>query len=158
MARMLVLLFSLMLGVGCAPQAHEAREPAASEPRADTRESATEPAREPATTDAREDASPPATMPRRTGGPNPPRQVERPGVALDFSCRTDADCTVKDIGNCCGTYPQCVNVDSPTDPKAVQEECRRKGMASTCGFQQLSGCQCVQNRCRGISADELQAR
>ena len=24
---------------------------------------------------------------------------------LDTSCRVDSDCTVKDVGNCCGTFP-----------------------------------------------------
>lgn len=147
------LLFVLMIGLvvlACTPQARDAAPAAGTAPAP----SATSPTNATATTPA---APSPRPMPR-TGGPLPPEQVSRPGVQLDYSCTTDADCTVKDVGNCCGYYPQCLNVDSPTDPKAVQAECRRQGMASVCGFQELSGCQCVQGRCRGIEAGGPVAR
>ena len=66
---------------------------------------------------------------------------------LDTSCRVDSDCTVKDVGNCCGTFPACVNVDSPADPRAVMAECQRSGMASVCGFREIQACACVASRC-----------
>ena len=66
---------------------------------------------------------------------------------LDTSCRVDSDCTVKDVGNCCGTFPACVNVDSPVDPQAVMAECQRSGMASVCGFREIQACACVASRC-----------
>lgn len=68
-------------------------------------------------------------------------------VKIDTSCRTHADCTVKNVGNCCGYYPACVNVNSPTDPKGVQAECARSGRMSVCGFREISGCQCVNGQC-----------
>lgn len=34
--------------------------------------------------------------------------------AVDYSCGEASDCQVKDVGNYCGYYPRCVNVDSPT--------------------------------------------
>ncbi|HEU0306665.1 MAG TPA: hypothetical protein VFR30_06825 [Lysobacter sp.] len=84
----------------------------------------------------------------RTGGPLPPERVDETApVALDATCRTDADCTVKNVGNCCGYYPACVNVNSPTDPEGVQAECAKKGMASVCGFPEISSCTCSQGRC-----------
>ena len=66
---------------------------------------------------------------------------------IDTACRTNADCTVKNVGNCCGYYPACVNVDSPTDPQGVQAECARSGRMSVCGFREISACQCVNGQC-----------
>lgn len=72
-------------------------------------------------------------------------------TAIDFSCSVDADCAIKDVGNCCGTYPACVNADSPTFPEQVKAQCEKDGMSSVCGFPSLSGCQCVQGRCEGVT-------
>ncbi len=65
----------------------------------------------------------------------------------DYSCQSDSDCAVKDVGSCCGMYLSCVNANSPTDPGKVQAECKKKGLMSTCGFREISSCQCVQGRC-----------
>src|SRR3970282_333600 len=73
-------------------------------------------------------------------------------VTIDSSCRRDADCTIKNVGNCCGYYPACVNVDSPTDPAAVQAQCAREGRMSVCGFPSISACQCVAGACQGDNA------
>ena len=73
-----------------------------------------------------------------------------PGT-VDFSCTTDAECTVKNVGNCCGEYPACVNVDSPTFPEQVKAQCAAEGMSSICGYPSISSCQCVDNRCEGVS-------
>ena len=77
---------------------------------------------------------------------------------LDTSCRVDSDCTVKDVGNCCGTFPACVNVDSPADPQAVMAECARSGMASVCGFREIQACACVESRCEAVDTDVPVAR
>ncbi|MFP5373337.1 MAG: hypothetical protein ACLGHW_00345 [Gammaproteobacteria bacterium] len=82
--------------------------------------------------------------------PLPPEVLPEP-ASLDRSCRTDADCTVKNVGNCCGYYPSCVNVNSPTDPAGVQAECAARGMSSVCGFPEVSGCQCVSGQCRDVT-------
>lgn len=74
-------------------------------------------------------------------------------VELDRTCSTDADCTVKDVGSCCGYYPACVNIDSPTDPAAVRAECARRGESSVCGFREISACQCIE----GICKEQLEA-
>lgn len=96
-------------------------------------------------------ASPQATQrkpPPPMSDPLPPERVpDGKPVTLDRSCRTDADCTVKNVGNCCGYYPACVNKDSPTDPEGVQAQCAKDGMASVCGFAEISGCRCVQGQC-----------
>lgn len=74
-------------------------------------------------------------------------------VKLDRTCRSDADCTVKNVGNCCGALPACVNVNSPTDPEGVQRECARSGRMSVCGFKPIEGCQCVQGECKDKIAE-----
>jgi hypothetical protein len=82
--------------------------------------------------------------------PLPPEVLPAP-VAVDRSCRTSADCAVKNVGNCCGVYPSCVNRNSPTDPAGVQAECAKRGMASVCGFPDVTGCECVEGRCRDLT-------
>jgi hypothetical protein len=66
---------------------------------------------------------------------------------VDDTCVTDADCAVKNVGNCCGYYPACVNRNSPTFPDRVKAECVRKGEYGVCGFPQIKGCACVEGRC-----------
>jgi hypothetical protein len=62
-------------------------------------------------------------------------------------CSVDADCAVKNVGNCCGYHPACVHRDQPVDPDAVQARCEQEGTASICGFPEISGCACVARRC-----------
>lgn len=66
---------------------------------------------------------------------------------VDYSCRSDADCAVKNVGNCCGYYPACVNKDSETFPEQVKEQCTREGRMAICGFREISECICTQGRC-----------
>ena len=73
-------------------------------------------------------------------------------VKIDTRCTRDADCVVKNVGNCCGYYPACVNVASPTDPAAVQAQCARDGTMSVCGFPSISACQCVAGECQADGA------
>jgi hypothetical protein len=94
-------------------------------------------------------ATPPVTTtkpPPRMSRPLPPsRVVEAPRI--DNTCRTDADCTVKNVGNCCGAMPACVNKDSPVDPAAVQSQCAKDGRMGVCGFRQVSACTCNAGAC-----------
>jgi hypothetical protein len=87
----------------------------------------------------------------RMSDPLPPREVPSP-VALDYACSVDSDCAVKNVGNCCGAFPACVNRNSPTDPAAVKAECARRGEMSSCGFRELNQCDCRQGRC--VPADK----
>lgn len=71
------------------------------------------------------------------------------------SCRSDADCAVKDVGSCCGYHPQCLNKDTPTFPEQVKEKCAREGRVSTCGMLAVSGCECVSGQCQNqLQSDE----
>jgi hypothetical protein len=112
----------------------------------------------PATAPAATTPASPAHKPVHTGGRLPPDLVEAPAApgAVDLGCKTDADCTVKNVGNCCGYYPACVNVNSPTDPKGVQAECAKKGMMSVCGFPEISSCSCRQGKCEAASSGLVQ--
>lgn len=80
-----------------------------------------------------------------------PAQVAGDPLQLDYSCRADSDCEVKNVGNCCGYFPACVNKDAQPDPAAVQARCAETGMASVCGFREIQACSCVQNRCEAVS-------
>ena len=94
--------------------------------------------------------APPAAPPPRAAppmsSPTPPRKV-KPEVTVVTSCKTSADCAVKNVGNCCGAMPACVNKDSPTDPDAVRAQCAATGMMSVCGFKEISACQCDNGQC-----------
>jgi hypothetical protein len=87
-----------------------------------------------------------ASTPPPKSKPYPPRAVPKQAT-VDSSCRTSADCAVKDVGNCCGAMPACVNKDSPTDPAAVQAQCQARGMMGICGFRAISACQCDNGQC-----------
>lgn len=100
---------------------------------------------------AAQEKMPPPDKAPPMGGPLPAERVPSP-VPLDTACKVDADCAVKNVGSCCGAMPACVHKDSPTDPAAVQAECQRKGLASTCGFREISACTCQDGRCRDASS------
>eukprot|EP01084_Bolivina_argentea_P193832 332514_1 len=61
------------------------------------------------------------------------------------SCTTANDCMVKNVGNCCGYYPGCVNINYEPDPTAVQAKCAEEGLSSICGWTDPSGCLCNEN-------------
>ena len=71
--------------------------------------------------------------------------------SVDYTCKTNADCEVKNVGNCCGYYPACVNTKSPTFPDKVKAACAAEGSSSICGFPEISGCRCVEGRCAPVS-------
>lgn len=70
-----------------------------------------------------------------------------PSADAAVTCNSDADCTVKDVGSCCGYYPQCVNIAHQPDPAAVKAACASEGRSSICGFPDIAGCRCVDRRC-----------
>ena len=93
----------------------------------------------------RSDAAPAQSI--AVGEPNP----GAPGV-VDASCKTDADCAIKDVGSCCGYRPACVNTASPTFPEQVQAACAKDGRMGICGFPAISGCKCTAGQCEGTGA------
>ncbi|MFT3667490.1 MAG: hypothetical protein QM795_02595 [Pseudoxanthomonas sp.] len=102
-------------------------------------------------------AEPPtASTPKPTGGTLPPRQAG--AITVDYACGSNADCAVKDVGNCCGSMPACVNKNSPTDPQGVRAQCAASGMAGVCGFADVTACQCVSGRCEAASSSPAPAQ
>jgi hypothetical protein len=89
---------------------------------------------------------PPTTI--AVGEPNP----GAPDV-VDTSCKTDADCRIKDVGSCCGYRPACVNANSPTFPEQVQAACAKDGRMGICGFPAITGCTCTAGKCEGTGSE-----
>lgn len=103
------------------------------------------------------DTAPPAPQKHRAppmSTPYPPSEA-KPPVQLNYACASSADCAVKNVGNCCGMQPACVNKNSPTDPDAVRAQCEASGMMGVCGFREISACQCVSGRCEPESIVSL---
>lgn len=71
---------------------------------------------------------------------------------VDYRCRADSDCAVKNVGNCCGYYPACVNKDSATWPEQVRADCQREGKMAVCGFREVAACSCRQGRCEATDS------
>ncbi len=67
------------------------------------------------------------------------------------SCKVDADCEVKDVGNCCGTHPECVNTNAPTNPAKVRAQCRAEHRTGMCNVRAIGGCSCVQGQCNDLN-------
>lgn len=97
-------------------------------------------------------AEPPVVAPPAATPPTVEASPRLDASSPSRSCKTDSDCAVKNVGNCCGAYPSCVNKHARTDPAAVQAQCAKDGMASICGFEEVSGCQCVQGQCQNITS------
>ena len=117
------------------------------------------PSRDAATSPVQEAIAHEDSPPKAPDGTESPPGKTTPGTTkaignVDYSCTTDADCTVKDVGNCCGYYPACVNVNSPTDPAGVQASCQAKGMMSVCGFAEIQGCSCVNGQCASAGSSD----
>lgn len=97
---------------------------------------------------------PAAKAPPKMSRPLPPNRV-REAPSLDYACSVDADCAVKNVGNCCGAMPACVNKDSPVDPAAVQSQCAKDGRMGVCGFREISSCSCNAGRCEPAGNDRM---
>ena len=78
--------------------------------------------------------------------------------SVDSTCKTSADCAVKNVGNCCGQYPACVNKDSRTFPDQVRAQCSKEHRMGVCGFPAIHGCECVAGKCesqKGVAANPI---
>lgn len=69
-------------------------------------------------------------------------------ASLNYSCEVDTDCEVKDIRNCCGYYPACLNKNAIPDQTKVKTLCEKEAMVSICGFPQIETCLCVNGNCQ----------
>lgn len=94
---------------------------------------------------------PAAKAPPPMSRPLPANRM-REAPVIDYSCKADSDCAVKNVGNCCGAMPACVNKDSAVDPAAVQAQCAKDGRAGVCGFREIESCSCNSGRCEPAEA------
>ncbi len=78
-----------------------------------------------------------------------PQKRDLRGEELEKTyCETDADCVIKDMRNCCGYNPKCVNKEFPEpDPEEVARKCEESNMMSVCGFPAIESCKCENNTC-----------
>ena len=83
-----------------------------------------------------------------------PDTVATHGPMSPTACTVDADCTVKNVGNCCGEYLQCVNVAHTPDPAGVKAACEREGRSSICGSPDIASCQCIDGQCAASTASD----
>ena len=77
----------------------------------------------------------------------PTSRGEEPTTSTALYCEVDSDCIVKDVHNCCGYYPGCVNRDYVPDIEAVVRRCAELGIASVCGYPDNPHCQCREHSC-----------
>jgi hypothetical protein len=82
-----------------------------------------------------------------------PAPIDAPNVAAPdaatapLACQNDSQCTVKNVGNCCGEFLACVHVEQTVDPAAVKRRCEAEGLSSVCGQGDIAGCRCDSGRC-----------
>ena len=76
-------------------------------------------------------------------------------ASLDYECNVDEDCEVKDKHNCCGYYPDCMNVDAVVAPEFVRQACGDEGLSGVCGFPSIDECKCIDNQCKSMQAGEI---
>lgn len=151
MRALIVMMLSLLYVVGCvapAPSTQAAADMAVA-PQQPTSQQPRKPL--PAATPEKPGVGQPVKMPPMSD-PLPPERVQAPSstpVQVVRTCNVDSDCVVKDVGNCCGYFPACVHRNSQTDPAAVRAQCARDGIASVCGFNEITACHCVRNQCVG---------
>ncbi len=69
---------------------------------------------------------------------------------LDYTCISDSDCEVKDVHNCCGYYPGCVNINALVDVEFVEDFCAQSEISGVCGYLDIEGCKCVNNKCEDV--------
>ena len=88
------------------------------------------------------------SLPSSAQAENQTAKLESLTTNLDASCQTDDDCAKKNVGNCCGYYPGCVNKNTETHPEMVSKICAERGLAGICGFPDFETCQCVEGTCK----------
>ena len=147
-------LAAALLLTGC-NDSESATSAATSTPAAQSAPTPAEPAVAPEVITEAAPATTPATMPETQladasdgNTTAAPRSLAEYQSSLARRCETDADCTVKNVGSCCGYTPQCVHKDVQTFPEQVKALCEQEGRSSICGFQEPAGCSCVNNQCR----------
>ena len=80
-------------------------------------------------------------------------KAESPGGGNIYACNQDSDCVIKDVRNCCGYYPACVNAGAVIDVESVDRECAKQSVMGVCGFPEISGCACQNGSCVSVESE-----
>mmetsp|Transcript_26191 Transcript_26191/g.77483 ORF Transcript_26191/g.77483 Transcript_26191/m.77483 type:complete len:144 (-) Transcript_26191:428-859(-) len=68
----------------------------------------------------------------------------------DYYCNEHTDCAVKNVGNCCGNFPECVSVSFCPDLPSVESWCKSNDISSVCGWHNVQACVCENKKCQGV--------
>lgn len=104
---------------------------------------ATAPVEAPPGEQAAEPSQPPPAPPEPATPPSAPA-----AGTPDYACQQASDCAIKNVGNCCGYFPRCVNKDSVFEPVKCAE-----GTVGVCGYPTITRCECTAGRCESIQGD-----
>ena len=74
---------------------------------------------------------------------------------IDTKCQQDSDCSKKDVGNCCGYFPKCVNKDFEPNLEAMKLWCQVNGSVGVCGWADFDSCQCQEGVCEEVQAPQI---
>ncbi|MET0285188.1 MAG: hypothetical protein ABW352_11990 [Polyangiales bacterium] len=69
------------------------------------------------------------------------------GPPGQFSCKTNNECTIRNVGSCCGYFPRCANANAIFTPPSCSD-----GVAGVCGFPNIDSCRCELGQCVGLQA------
>ncbi len=73
-------------------------------------------------------------------------------ISKDY-CEQDSDCVVKDVHNCCGYYPRCVNKNYTPNITEVEKSCQEQKALGSCGYLEITNCKCIENKCNSMQGD-----
>jgi len=77
--------------------------------------------------------------------------VKKNDNSIDYTCVKNSDCVIKNVYNCCGAYPKCVNKNAIINSNFASQNCSKEGFDSICGFPSIDSCQCINSKCEGFS-------
>ncbi len=69
---------------------------------------------------------------------------------LNYSCNFNFECKIKDIHDCCGYYPECVNSNAKVDPDFVDRICGKEVRLCPLGVftSDTTSCKCINKKCQ----------
>lgn len=82
--------------------------------------------------------------------PSETSQKQRMAFELvDYDCKTDNDCSLKQVRNCCGTYLECVNVGFQPVMSVFCDDKEELAVCGWYGWSIIDGCICRDGLCHG---------
>jgi len=79
------------------------------------------------------------------------QQIDEYHKSIDYSCNVDADCEIKNAGDCCSIYAmRCTNKNAQVNPDYLNGLCdsvEGSRMCPAIGIMPIDYCECKDNRC-----------